>query len=286
MTSPLIKMHTAALSTPMRTLVLDSPHSGTEYPSDFNYAVALQDLRQAEDTHVDTLFNFAPDIGIPLLEACFPRSYIDLNRSSDDIDEALLNAPWPEPILASEKSRLGKGLIWRILDDGQPIYDRMLSIDEIQHRIQTYWRPYHQTLKQLLQDTYQHHQCVMHINCHSMPSVADVYSTEHPGLEHPDIVLGDRDGRTADPSITEFLRNVFSELGYTCWVNHPYKGVELVKAYSDPAQNKHSIQLEINRRLYLNEATRELLPEYRRLRTHLQQILLALDQYIHDHFVP
>jgi len=286
MTSPFIKIRTAAPNTPIRALVLDSPHSGTHYPSDFNYAVALQDLRQAEDTHVDRLFSFAPSLGVTLLDALFPRSYIDLNRSNDDIDEALLSTPWPEPIQASDKARLGKGLVWRMLDDGQMIYDRMLSVDEVRYRIQTYWVPYHQALKQLLDDTYQQHQCVMHINCHSMPSIADVYSTEHPGLEHPDIVLGDRNGSTADPSITEFLRNAFSELGYTCWVNHPYKGVELVKAYSDPAQNKHSIQLEINRRLYLNEATRELLPEYLRLQTHLQQILLTLDQYIHDHFIP
>jgi N-formylglutamate deformylase len=260
-------------------LVLDSPHSGVEYPEDFKYAVNLSDLRRAEDTHVDTLFNFGPDLGASLVAAKFPRSYIDANRSLDEIDPELLETPWPKSYVASEKAKLGKGLVWRLLDDGQSIYQCKLSVVEIEGRINGYWRPYHAMVRGALDDAYSHHGFVMHINCHSMPSVSDVYTTERPGLVHPDIVLGDRDGTSADPAITAFLQDAFLSRGYSCWVNDPYKGVELVRAYSSPLNDRHSIQLEINRRLYMDENSLELHEGFDKLRADLQRILGELLVY-------
>lgn len=258
---------------PAVPLVLDSPHSGTQYPTDFDYAVTLQDLRQAEDTHVEKLYGFSTEMGIPRLDAQIPRSYIDLNRSRYDIDEELLEQAWPGERRQTDKVKLGKGLIWRMLDDGQPIYTRKLSIDEVEQRIQQYWIPYHQELEALIERVHQHFGVVLHLNCHSMPSVSDTFSTNHPGLVHPDIVLGDRDGVSADPALTHAMAEQFKQLGYSCWVNKPYKGVELVKSYSNPAQGKHSIQVEINRRLYMNEQTRELTEGHATLRSHLQHVV-------------
>jgi N-formylglutamate amidohydrolase len=260
-------------------LVLDSPHSGVEYPEDFQYAVNLSDLRRAEDTHVDTLFDFCPELGASLVAASFPRSYIDANRSLDEIDPELLETAWPQTHAVSKKARLGKGLVWRLLDDGQSIYQRKLSVAEVEQRINHYWRPYHAMVRGALDDAYSHHGFVIHINCHSMPSVSDLYTTDRPGLVHPDIVLGDRDGSSADPAITAFLKDAFLSRGYSCWVNDPYKGVELVRAYSDPATDRHSIQLELNRRLYMDEKTLEPHQGFGQLRADLQYILSELLSY-------
>ena len=128
-------------------LVLDSPHSGTSYPRDFAYACELSTLRTAEDTHVEKLYDFAPGLGVHWVEAHFPRSYLDANRNTTEIDETLLDAPWPEAIETNVKAmgkvRLGKGLIWRTTDDGLPIYKRQLSVAEVQARIASCWQPYH-----------------------------------------------------------------------------------------------------------------------------------------------
>ncbi len=112
-------------------LVLDSPHSGTEYPDDFRPAQPLEVLRQAEDAFVDELYGNASVLGATLIAARFPRSYIDPNRSILDIDTSLLDAPWPGPAQAGRKTELGIGLIWRIMDTGEPIYARKLTVDEV-----------------------------------------------------------------------------------------------------------------------------------------------------------
>lgn len=260
-------------------LVLDSPHSGVDYPDDFQYCVNFADLRRAEDTHVDGLFDFCSSIGASMVAAQFPRSYIDANRSLEEIDPELLATPWPRPYALSDKARLGKGLIWRMLDDGQNIYARKLSVAEIEHRIRHCWIPYHVLVKETLRQAYEQHGFCMHINCHSMPSVSDRFSTDQPGLVHPDIVLGDRDGTSADPEITAHLRDSFLKHGYSCWINRPYKGVELIRAYSDPGLRRHSIQLEINRRLYMDETSLERHHGYHRLRADLQRIIVDLQAF-------
>src|SRR4051812_10582149 len=133
---------------PGRTpLVFDSPHSGTAYPADFGHVCDPALLRHAEDTHVEKLYAFAPALGIGWVEALFPRSYLDANRSEREIDVEMLDGPWPGPLetdpVVLGKVRLGKGLVWKNLDDGQPIYARRLRPQELLDRIERYWRPYH-----------------------------------------------------------------------------------------------------------------------------------------------
>ena len=211
-------------SAPSAPLVLDSPHSGTAYPPDFAPAVDFGSLRTAEDTWVDDLWGDAIDMGVPMIAANFPRAYIDANRAPDEIDELLLDQSWPGAVNASPKVKLGKGLIWRMLDDGTPLYDRKLSVEEVTHRIEACWKPYHAALGQVLDSAHQKFGKVWHINCHSMPSVAGAYATDRPGLVHPDFVLGDRDGSTSDPAFREFIAAWLRERGYNVTVNDPYKG--------------------------------------------------------------
>ncbi|MFM9879053.1 MAG: N-formylglutamate amidohydrolase [Burkholderiaceae bacterium] len=265
-------------------LVLDSPHSGTHYPTDFGYACDLADLRRAEDTHVEKLYAFAPGMGVSWVEAHFPRSYLDANRDTLELDTSLLDAPWPGPLTrdaaALTKLQLGKGLIWRYTDDGLPIYQRKLTVAEVQQRIARCWQPYHDAVRQAIDQTYAHHGHCIHLNCHSMPAVAGSHATEFPGLVHADFVVGDRDGSTAHPALTQRVAAHLRQLGYSVSVNHPYKGVELVRRYGNPAQGRHSIQLEINRRLYMNEQSLALTDGFAPLQRSLQsllEMLLAVD---------
>ena len=257
-------------------LVLDSPHSGTTYPPDFASAVEPGVLRTAEDTWVDDLWGGAVDQGVPLLGATFPRSYIDANRALEDVDPALLDAPWPGPLSDSAKVRLGKGLIWRMLDDGTPLYGRKLSVDEVRHRIEACWRPYHAALRKLLDDTHASLGKVWHINCHSMPSIAGAYATDKPGLVHPDFVLGDRDGSTAEPAFAAFVAQWLRGRGYGVAVNDPYKGVELVRVNGKPGQGRNSLQIEVNRKLYMDEATLRPNAGYGKLKQDLAELTAAM----------
>ncbi|MCM5681849.1 N-formylglutamate amidohydrolase [Schlegelella sp. S2-27] len=275
--------HPACTLHPGRTaLVLDSPHSGTLYPADFRFACPAQALRMAEDTDVDTLWGFAPSMGAALLLAHFPRSYIDVNRALDELDASMLTGTWPLPLARSTKVRLGKGLIWRQLDDGTPIYDRGLSVAEAQMRIDRCWQPYHRLLDEAIAEARSRHPMVIHIDCHSMPSVAQAYSTEHPYEAHPDFVLGDRDGTTAAPQLTRWIERFLNSRGYTVGVNHPYKGVEIVRRHGRPSEGCHSIQLEINKRLYMNETTLERRAEFDRVQAALRELLEQLTATKHN----
>jgi len=260
---------------PGRTpLVFDSPHSGTTYPDDFAYACDLALLRTAEDTHVEKLYDFAPALGIAWVEALFPRSYLDANRAEWEIDVEMLDGPWPgqlptDPAVLN-KVRLGKGLVWRCTDDGTPLYGRKLRPEEVARRIERCWRPYHEAVARAIDEAHARHGYSLHVNCHSMPAVAGTYATDHPGLEHADFVVGDRDGTTADPRLTRRLAEFLRARNYRVEINFPYKGVELVRRYGDPARQRHSIQLEINRALDMDERTLQMHAGAERLRRDLR----------------
>lgn len=256
-------------------LVLDSPHSGVRYPPDFGHCAPLPILRTAEDTHVDDLFGAAPACGATLIAALFPRSYIDVNRDILDIDPDLLDGPWPGPLRPGEKTRLGMGLIRRWAQPGIPLYDRKLSVTEIQARIETCYRPYHLEVKAALDRTHERFGAVWHLNCHSMGSEGSAMTPDG-AKSRPDFVLGDRDGTTCDRAFRDVVYAWLRDRGYRVTINDPYKGVELVRRYSDPAQRRHSLQIEINRRLYMDESTRAPHEGYAALKAAMSSLVAML----------
>jgi N-formylglutamate amidohydrolase len=243
------RLHPEGTAVPV---VFDSPHSGKVYPEDFGHSLALEKVRRFEDAFIDELYASATSQGAVLIRALFPRSYIDPNRAPDDIDESMLASPWDGELNPGPKTHLGVGLIPR-REPGGPMYERMLGLEEVKRRIDGYWRPYHEAVRTALDEVHHRFGAVWHVNCHSMPAISTEVSAEGPGIPRPDICLGDRDGSTCDPAFTAAVADGFSSLGYGVTVNDPYKGVELVRRYSDPSAGRHSLQVEINRKLYMDE---------------------------------
>ena len=260
-------------------VVLDSPHSGHDFPDDFGAIVSEFDLRDGEDSFVDDLYLPATEFGIPLLAARFPRTYLDPNRHRGDIDLELLADPWPHEYLPSGKARIGKALIWRTLDDGRPIYGRRLRAEEITTRIERMHAPYHAALRELIDSAHARFGVVYHVNCHSMNAVSGKMGEGGAGKRRADFVLGDRDGTSCDPQFTQFVCTILAGFGYDVRINDPYKGVELVKAYSNPAARRHSLQVEINKRLYMDEDARCKSAGYAALRANLTRLIEAIRDY-------
>lgn len=266
-------------------LIFDSPHSGTVYPEDFGYACDFKTLEKAEDKFVDDLFIKAPDYGATLLTADFPRSYIDVNRCEKDIDPDLLDDLWPHEIATTARSHAGIGLVRRLVRPGLPVYNRQLSIAEIQHRIATFYRPYHATLERVIEKAHYDFGAVWHINCHSMPS-AEGHTFRTSPLKSMDFVLGDRDGTTCDSNFTRSVRDFLKGLGYKVAINDPYKGVELVRRYSAPATGRHSLQIEVLRSLYLDEGTYEKSKNYEVLKADIEKLIVFCAQYVEAQRLP
>ena len=263
-------------------LVCDSPHSGTAYPADFGHCVALALLRRGEDTDVHRLWQRWPAYGATLLAATFPRTYIDPNRSADDIDPEQLAGVWPLPLAPSVKTRQGLGLIWqRISRDGvaTQLYDRKLSVAEVQSRLQHYWHPYHAALQQAIDASVARFGGVWHLNLHSMPG--DVYRRlGRTDMQLADFVLGDRDGTTCAPEFIRLVGEMLQAGGYSVAYNEPYKGVELIGRIGQPQLNRHSLQIEIRRPIYMDENTRAPNAGFAPLQAHLEKVMQVVADYV------
>lgn len=253
-------------------VVVDSPHSGRDYPEDFGHAAPFDLLRRAEDAFVDELIADAPAEGAPLLAALFPRSYIDPNRHEADIDESLLAEPWPHGARPTGRSERGLGLLRRLLSPTLPIYDRALEVAEVERRLDGFYRPYHEALKALLDEAHGRFGAVWHVNFHSMKAMGRGRNA-HP---RADFVLGDLDGAACEGDFTALVQETLTGMGYSVRLNDPFKGAELVTRYSEPRAGRHSLQIEINRRLYLDEAAIAKTADFAALRADLRRLIATV----------
>ena len=261
-------------------LVCDSPHSGTHYPADFAAALPLHQLRLTEDTDIDALWAATPQVGGTMVAAHFPRCYIDPNRSLDDLDPALLAGAWPVPLSPGPKSKLGYGLVFSRVNADTPIYDRLLSVQEVQQRIANYWQPYRDALNHEIQAAYQDFGAVWHLNLHSMPQNAYARLGLRSDKPLADFVLGDRDGSTCEPDFVQVVEQSLRRWGYSVARNDPYKGVALLADIGQPALGRHSLQIEIRRPLYMRESSRERSPDFDTLQKNLSKTLEDIAAFV------
>jgi N-formylglutamate amidohydrolase len=260
---------------PLVPFVFCSPHSGRVYPSVMIAATRLQlaQLRRSEDCLVDQLFRGVVDDGAPLIAANFARAYIDVNREPYELDPELFGLSLPAFANAhSLRVSGGLGTIARVVADGEEIYHTLPSLESALVRIETLHLPFHRTLSALLERTRRLFGLVFLIDCHSMPSAA----MSQAGTARPDFVLGDRFGASCDPRMTRLARDTLVQLGYHTLLNRPYAGGYITEHYGQPSHGVHALQIEINRALYLHEATLEPRPRFQRLQSDLMVLCRRL----------
>jgi len=240
-------------------VVFASPHSGRDYPPSFLAASKLDALmiRRSEDSYVDELFAEAPTNGMPLLAANFPRAYVDANREPFELDPDMFIGKLPSFVnTRSLRVAGGLGTIARVVADGKEIYRHKLSFEEAERRIRELYEPYHDELRKLVADAHHKFGCAVLIDCHSMPSVGGPMDQDA-GLTRADIVLGDRHGTSCASELTTEVEKIFTELGYSVARNAPYAGGFTTERYGKPLHGIHALQIELNRALYMDEATLE-----------------------------
>ncbi len=246
-------------------VVFDSPHSGTVFPTDFQTSVALPLLTSVVDLYVDELYAGAVNRGAAFLKAHFPRFYLDANRPLSDLDESLLSGTDRDITDAKLKGSRGIGLIWTLAPDQNPLYDTPLSESQMRHRVDRYWVPYHAVLDSLLTARRNAFGAVWHINCHSMPGDGTKLMGDF-GSPRPDIIIGTRDGMTCSPEFETLAVDHFRDLGFDTRVNELFKGAEIVRRCGDPANGCHSVQIEINKSLYMDEQSFDRLDRFESFR--------------------
>ncbi len=262
-------------------LVFDSPHSGSHYPESFKTLVSLDRMRRAEDAFVDELFAAAPDHGAPLIAATFPRLFVDPNRAPEDFEPSEVQGAFAVPLQPSKKAAVGKGIVWTRLHGLASLYEAPLTATEVMRRIDAYWRPYHVAVASALDEAFDEFGRVYHVNCHSMRARGNPMD-EDGESDRPDFVISDGDGGTSDPHFTKFVSDHLRDEGFTAPCNDPYKGADLVRRYSDPARGRHSIQIEINRKLYMNEERVEKAATFPAIKDVLTDLIRTIADYVRD----
>lgn len=238
-------------------LVFSSPHSGDLYPARFleSSRLDIASLRRSEDAHVHALFALAPKVGAPLLKAHFPRAYLDLNREPYELDPRMFEDALPD--FANTRSlrvAAGLGTIPRVVADAREIYAARLRVDEALRRIEVLYKPYHASLRSLLERARQRYGVALLVDCHSMPSnVAKESATPRGDRRKPDFVIGDRFGASCSSEIVETIEARLRQWGYHVQRNRPYAGGYITEHYGKPAAGWHAVQIEIARNLYMDE---------------------------------
>ena len=264
-------------------LILDSPHSGSDYPADFDPLPPMRQVRQAEDLCVDRLFGVAPELGVPLFKALFPRIYVDVNRARDDIDPLSVTGDLPFVPAPSAKARLGKGVIWMDAPPPPalaPLYGGPLAAEIVTARLENYWAPYRTRLAELIAAIRQRHGRAYYIDCHSMQSVSTAMHEEGPGVRRADIVLGDRRGASCSPEFTATAAQLLDAEGFAVAINEPYQGADLVRAHGAPAEGVHALQIEVRRDLYMDEDALTLTESFGATQERLGRVVAALRERI------
>ena len=231
-------------------VVFASAHSGRNYTPEFIEAARLdpQGLRRSEDSFVDELFATVPGLGAPLLAATFPRAYCDPNREPWELDPTMFADDLP-PWVNTTSARVGAGLgtLARVVATGESIYRHKLPFREAEQRIATCWKPFHDQLAALIEETRERFGACLLIDCHSMPANAGRGAS-------PDMVLGDAHGTACAPRVTRLVEQALGDMGYAVRRNDPYAGGYITRHYGRPRERVHALQIEIARRLYMDEA--------------------------------
>ncbi len=258
------------------SVIFASPHSGRDYGNGFVGTTMLDEtsIRSSEDAFVDELFAVSPKFGAPFLIAGAPRAFVDLNRAADELDPAVIEGirkSGHNPRIAS-----GLGVIPRVVAGGRAIYQGKLTLDEAHRRISDYWRPYHDTLQMLIDQSRNAFGQSILVDCHSMPHEA-LSSTRING-QRPDVVLGDRFGASASGEIVDRIAAIFEDAGLVVARNAPFAGAFVAQNYGRPTRGQHVVQVEIDRALYMDENTLEKSSQFESFRSVLNEVIPQISE--------
>ena len=261
--------------------VFSSPHSGRHYPDSFIEASVLDQLtlRASEDCFVEQLFSAVPSLGAPLVQAEYARAFLDVNREAWELDPKMFTDSMPDYVnVRSGRVAAGLGTIARVVASGTNIYNNPMPFAEAVHRVETVYKPFHAAVDGLVTKTQEKFGSSVLIDCHSMPSIGTSFGDmpiRSKGAT-ADFILGDRRGQSCAPELIAAVEEILQSYNYRVVRNDPYSGGYNTRQYCDRSKNQHTLQIEINRALYVNEETLEKIEHFEVLKDQLTEMARTL----------
>jgi N-formylglutamate deformylase len=228
-------------------VLVEVPHAGLALDAEalaFTVAKAKSIAHDA-DLYVDELFQDVPHEGATLLWARTSRYLVDLNRGERDFDAESAEGGGSTP--------LPRGLIWRLTTEGEAIVSAPLPRAEVERRLALDYRPYHACLAAILQRKRERFGFAVMLCAHSMPSLPR--GGIEPAPHRADLVPGSRGRTTASGAVIDRVDAHGRAHGWSVRHDDPYRGGFSTGHYGRPARGVHVVQIEIARRLYMDEPT-------------------------------
>jgi len=237
------------LSEPVPLLV-DVSRSGREYPKTYRSPLPFTTVHDNASMYVEDLWAGAPGVGATLLYCCFPNTWVDVNRNELDMDPDVVDGGWPVQLQPTARTLNGLGLI------------------------KTRSR-YHAELKRLVEDLHRRFGRLIQISCHCMSATG---APTHPDAGKPraDFCVSDIKGKTASRKALDLVVETLKSFGYSVTANDPYIGNELIGRHGDPARGIDSIQVEINKKLFMDTATFRATEGLPKVKADLDRLLAVL----------
>ena len=253
-------------------LIIDVSRSGREYPKEYRSPLPFTTVHDNVSMYVEDLWAGAPAAGGTLLYCTFPNTWVDVNRNEADMDPAIVDGQWPKQLKPTARTLEGLGLIKTKSRYGEPFQERKLTVAEIEERLSRYYRPYHAELKRLVDETHRKFGVLRQISCHCMSAVG---APTHPDAGKPraDFCISDLKGKTSSPETMTLIVETLKGFGYSVSVNEPYVGNELIGRHGDPASGIDSVQVEINKKLFMDAKTFRKTAGFDKLKTDLDRLL-------------
>ena len=253
-------------------LVVDVSRSGREYPKEYRSPLPFTTVHDNVSMYVEDLWAGAPAVGGTLLYCSFPNTWIDVNRNEADMDPDIVDGQWPKELKPTARTLEGLGLIKTRSRYGEPFQERQLTVAEIEDRLAQYYHPYHAELKRIVDDTYRRFGVLRQISCHCMSAVG---APTHPdaGKQRADFCISDLKGKTSSPATMALVADTLRNWGYSVSINDPYVGNELIGRHGNPARGIDSIQIEINKKLFMDTKTFRRTAGFDKLKADLDRLL-------------
>lgn len=258
-------------------VVVEVPHAGLRLDAQTlaSLAAPARSIGADADLFVDELYVDAPARGAALIVGHMSRYVCDLNRAEGEVDSLAVR---------DGKARSAPhGLIWRTTTEGRPALFAPVSQLEYQRRVDAYHRPYHAALAELVAQRKAQFGFAIVLCAHSMPSRGRDGHTD-PGTDRADVVPGTRGRTTADPRVIELVDELSNREGLRVVHDHPYRGGFTTGHYGRPHEGIHAIQIELARRIYMDERTLERTPgDFERTREFCARLVEALTELDLNH---
>jgi N-formylglutamate deformylase len=241
----------------MKPFFITIPHAGESIPDE---AVWLKSLPEAVlmcdvDRYVNELYQPAISIfGIANIIAKTHRYVVDLNRLPDDIDQDSVEESTNPP------GKFTTGFHWSQTTTSAPIMKKPMSMSMHKEWTETYFLPFHKSITEMF-ERYKKlgNKKIYHLDAHSMPS-RGTSAHRDPGQERPEIVVSDQDGVSCEANFKDLVIKAYEKAGFQVGYNWPYKGGRITETYGQPALGQHTLQVEMNRAIYMDEFSKKKLP--------------------------